>query len=271
MLHCDVIGHFNIRSDVRGEALRAESTHATLRNTNLVGRPMAPPSHFKGLLFSIKFICPPSFQSFPLPAVGVLLFLAFNLYRFLSSIFCSVHSKTLRKKILYFILIQKMTVIWGLDLREMQWAKFKSSYMFNTEYHLRRSKMIVYQIAMILCVCSESVGTAALSEYVDQQEFVAGQDHLAVVYNDDFVGIMSYNIFVGVAVATIFGAAFFFDLFWPERHESPSVHLAWKICAVIMCVMGLADALAMTVIVATKSAYLSGPHAPQGMLLLQQN
>ena len=163
-----------------------------------------------------------------------------------------------------------MAVIWGLDLREMQWGKFKSSYMFNTEYHLRRSKMVVYQIAMILCVCSESVGTAALSEYVDQQEFIARQDHLAVVYNDDFVGIMSYNIFVGVAVATIFGAAFFFDLFWPERQESPSVHLAWKICAVIMCVMGLADALAMTVIVATKSAYLSGPDAVQGMALLQQ-
>lgn len=56
-----------------------------------------------------------------------------------------------------------MTVIWGLDLKEMQWWKFRSSYMFNRTYHLRRTKMIVYQIAMILCVCSESVGTAALS------------------------------------------------------------------------------------------------------------
>ena len=67
------------------------------------------------------------------------------------------------------------------------------------------------------------------------------------MYNDDFVGIASYNIFVGIAVATVFGAAFFFDLFWPERKESASVHLAWKICAVIMCVMGLGDALALTV------------------------
>jgi hypothetical protein len=56
-----------------------------------------------------------------------------------------------------------MAVIWGLDLREMQWGKFKGSYMFNQDYHLRRMKMIVYQIAMILCVISESVGTAALS------------------------------------------------------------------------------------------------------------
>lgn len=35
--------------------------------------------------------------------------------------------------------------------------------MFNQEYHLRRTKMIVYQMAMIFCVVSESLGTAALS------------------------------------------------------------------------------------------------------------
>lgn len=35
--------------------------------------------------------------------------------------------------------------------------------MFTRIYHLRRTKMIVYQLAMIFCVCSESVGTAALS------------------------------------------------------------------------------------------------------------
>ena len=57
-----------------------------------------------------------------------------------------------------------MTVIWGLDLKEMQWAKFKSNYMFgNTDYHLRRTKFGIYQGAMILTVVSESLGTAALS------------------------------------------------------------------------------------------------------------
>lgn len=56
-----------------------------------------------------------------------------------------------------------MTVIWGLDLKEIQFWKFKGSYMFNQEYHLRRTKMIVYQMAMIFCVVSESLGTAALS------------------------------------------------------------------------------------------------------------
>ena len=56
-----------------------------------------------------------------------------------------------------------MAVIWGLDLREIRWSKFKNEYMWNDEYHLRRTKFIVYQIAMIFCVVSESLGTAALS------------------------------------------------------------------------------------------------------------
>jgi hypothetical protein len=56
-----------------------------------------------------------------------------------------------------------MAVIWGLDLHEIQWGKFKNSNMWNTEYHLRRTKFAIYQLAMILCVVSESLGTAVLS------------------------------------------------------------------------------------------------------------
>ena len=56
-----------------------------------------------------------------------------------------------------------MAVIWGLDMKEMQWGKFKSGYMWNNTYHNRRTKFIIYQLAMILCVVSESLGTAALS------------------------------------------------------------------------------------------------------------
>lgn len=62
-------------------------------------------------------------------------------------------------------------VIWGLDLKEIQWAKFKSSYMWNTTYHLRRTKFIVYQCALIFCVVSESLGTSALSGKCVAQSF----------------------------------------------------------------------------------------------------
>ena len=55
-------------------------------------------------------------------------------------------------------------ILFGLDLGTMRWSAFKSSYMFkNRDYHLRRTKFVVYQLAMIFCVVSESLGTAALS------------------------------------------------------------------------------------------------------------
>lgn len=126
--------------------------------------------------------------------------------------------------------------------------------------------MIVYQFAMILTVVSESIGTAALSgksrfsmsieptnsllltDYVDQQDGISRRSGgKAMVQNNDIVGVLSYNIFIGIAVATIFGSGFFFDLFWPERHESKGVKLAWKICSVVISFMTLADAIAVTV------------------------
>lgn len=165
-----------------------------------------------------------------------------------------------------------MAVIWGLDLKEMQWGKFKGSYMFSKTYHLQRTKMIVYQIAMILCVCSESVGTAALSDYVDQQDGISTRSGgRAIVHNNDIVGIFSYNIFVGIAVATIFGSGFFFDLFWPERHESASVKLAWKISSLVVSFMALADALALTVIIATHSAHISGVSPEEASFWFRSN
>ncbi|KFY53377.1 hypothetical protein V496_07639 [Pseudogymnoascus sp. VKM F-4515 (FW-2607)] len=165
-----------------------------------------------------------------------------------------------------------MTVIWGLDLKEVQWKKFKGAYMFNRVYHLRRTKMMVYQAAMIFCVVSESVGTVMLSGYVDQQDGISTRSHgQAQVQNDDVVGIASFNIFVGIAVATVFGAAFFFDLFWPERIETKAVRLSWKISAVAVSIMVLADALALTVIVGTHRAYIIGVPPEYAQTLFDEN
>jgi lipid-A-disaccharide synthase-like uncharacterized protein len=105
-------------------------------------------------------------------------------------------------------------------------------------------------------------------DYVDQQKFVSNLDSNVTVHNNNFVGIASYNIFVGIFVATIFGAAFFFDLFWPERMESKAVKLAWKICSVFACLLTLSCALAYTYIVASKSAYVSGTNAARAQELL---
>jgi len=140
--------------------------------------------------------------------------------------------------------------------------------MWNTEYHLRRTKFIVYQLALIFCVISESLGTAALSDYVDQQKYIKGLNNNALEYNNDYIGAASYNIWSGIFTAFIFGGAFFFDLFWPERREIKSVRLAWRICGVLSVIFGLASALTLTIITARHSASVSGVSQAEATRLL---
>jgi hypothetical protein len=104
--------------------------------------------------------------------------------------------------------------------------------------------------------------TDTRAAYVSEQKYVQrygrtlGTD--INVKNDDIVGAFSYNIFCGVFVATIFGAAFFFDLFWPDRHESLSVRIAWKACSILASIFALSSAICLTVILSTKQAVLVG-------------
>lgn len=149
--------------------------------------------------------------------------------------------------------------LWGLDLRQIHPNKFKSSYMWNNVYHLRRTKFIVYQLAMVFCVISESVGTAALSNYRDQAKDI---EKLGLPggteWSGDYIGVASYNIFNGIFVAFVFGAAFFFDLIFPERREDRGIRRAWKWSAVATCITTLASAIAMTIIFSTRSSRIDG-------------
>lgn len=90
------------------------------------------------------------------------------------------------------------------------------------------------------------------------------------MYNNDYVAVGSYNIFAGVFTAFIFGGAFFFDLFWPERKESHGVRVAWKVCGVLSCVFTCASAFALTCITALDCGYFRGVSQEYGQSLLDQ-
>lgn len=95
-------------------------------------------------------------------------------------------------------------------------------------------------------------------DYIDGQAKVQKlTDRRQKVYNNDYVGAASYNIFAGVFVAFIFGAAFFFDLIWPERKESRGVRVAWKVCGVLAVIFHLASALTLTIITAMHRSYMT--------------
>ena len=78
------------------------------------------------------------------------------------------------------------------------------------------------------------------------------------VFNNNYVGAGSYNIFAGVYVAFIFGAAFFFDLIWPERHERKSIRIAWKITGALAVAIHLSAIITLTVITTKQRQYCKG-------------
>lgn len=84
------------------------------------------------------------------------------------------------------------------------------------------------------------------------------QSLIASIYNNDYIGIASYNILVGTTIAIVLGVSLVLDSICLERRESSAVKTAWKVCVTLVSIMVLADALAFTVIVATKQADIEG-------------
>ena len=107
-------------------------------------------------------------------------------------------------------------------------------------------------------------------DYVKEQSQIEKLHSSATVHNDDFVGIASYNIFCGVTVATVFGAGFFFDLFFPERYEPKGIRWAWRLAAVFVTLCTIADALAFTIIVASGNSWISADSADAVQIALEQ-
>ncbi|TKA49549.1 hypothetical protein B0A54_00216 [Friedmanniomyces endolithicus] len=118
-------------------------------------------------------------------------------------------------------------VVRGRDITRSRWSASSSEDTAGRRgRHLRRARLAIYLCAAVFCVASASLSAAALADCIDlarQNQTLDGNTH---VYNKAFVGAGSYNIFAGVFVAFVFGAAFFTDLMLPERHDSPSARRA---------------------------------------------
>lgn len=175
-------------------------------------------------------------------------------------------------------------------MAKIGWRKFSNSCMWNNNYHLRRTRLIVYQLAVILCVVSGSLGIAALSgssyprfrglncsrltyivDYVDEHSLVSRLDARAEVYNNAYIGAASYNLFAGIYVASTFGAASFFDLFWPEHKEIKSVRIACKACAILSTVYVFSSAVTLTSVTALRSAFTRGVSEEGGQHMVSQS
>ncbi|KIM92053.1 hypothetical protein PILCRDRAFT_185 [Piloderma croceum F 1598] len=152
-----------------------------------------------------------------------------------------------------------MPVIWGFDLSEMSWSAFEHKKMFDPRWHLRRERFIVYQLAMLICLAAECTATYSLTKYEDLQTHVeAANGRGAQLHNNDLIAAECLTIVFCVLVATLFGAEFFFLLFFPQRTYPKWYNGTKKSLAVGITLGVFAAALMSSVIVARNSAFITG-------------
>lgn len=176
--------------------------------------------------------------------------------------------------------------IWGFNLGEISWGAFSSRRMFSDRWHLRserfgscllplhfphhsQCRVVVYQLAMLICLAAECTATYSLSKYEKLQTNVQNASPGALLHNNDIISAQIVTIVFCVLVATIFGADFFFLLFFPRREYPAWYNASRKACAIVIA-CGLAAATIMsTVIVARNSAFITGVSQSEAESLTQ--
>ncbi|TFK20330.1 hypothetical protein FA15DRAFT_759462 [Coprinopsis marcescibilis] len=153
-----------------------------------------------------------------------------------------------------------MVRIWGFDLSEMHWGAFGSKKMLDSRWYLRKERIIIYKIAMLTGLAAECCATYSLAKYNSQEanvERVSG--NVAEVHNNDIYAASCITILFCVLVATLFGADFFFLLFWPRRRYPRWYNRSKKGLAVMISIGMAAATIMSTVVVGFHEAYVVGP------------
>ncbi|KAJ8690891.1 hypothetical protein PTI98_012286 [Pleurotus ostreatus] len=160
-----------------------------------------------------------------------------------------------------------MVKIWGFELSEMSFSAFGSKNMFDKRWPLRKERVILYQLAMSICLAAECSATYSLSKYEDQQtniERLYAREHPdaqfgdIAVHNNPVIAAACVTIVFAVLVATLFGADFFFLLQFPRRVYPTWYNVAKKFLSLFITAGVLAGALFSTVVVATQEQYING-------------
>jgi len=112
---------------------------------------------------------------------------------------------------------------------------------------------------MLLSLVAECTATYSLSKYESHQSHIEQlSGYTASVHNNDIIGAAIVTIVFCVLVATLFGADFFFLVFWPRRVYPRWYNTTKKVLAVVITLGMAASALLSTIIVATHASFITG-------------
>ncbi|KAF8957719.1 hypothetical protein BDZ97DRAFT_1924334 [Flammula alnicola] len=131
--------------------------------------------------------------------------------------------------------------------------------MFDRRWRFRRERIMIYQLAMLISLAAECTATYSLAKYENHQgniERISG--YTASVHNNDIIAAACLTIVFCVLVATLFGADFFFLLFWPRRRYPVWYNASRKALAVGITLGMAAATLMSTIVVARHAVFITG-------------
>ncbi|TFK35283.1 hypothetical protein BDQ12DRAFT_612085 [Crucibulum laeve] len=112
---------------------------------------------------------------------------------------------------------------------------------------------------MLICLAAECTATYSLSKYEDHQDNIERFSQFrAQVHNNDIIAAEVLTIVFCVFVATLFGADFFFLVFWPRRVYPRWYDKTKRVLAVGITMGVAAAALMSTIVIAKHSERITG-------------
>lgn len=126
------------------------------------------------------------------------------------------------------------------------------SLMSTTPYYpYRRSRVISYQVAMLVGLAAECTATYSLDKYEDLQGHIetwfSTPSRFVHVYQNDLIDVQIATIVFCVLTACVFGADFFFLAMFPRQRYPRWYNVARRVAAVVTALGMAAAALASVV------------------------
>ncbi|KAE9402281.1 hypothetical protein BT96DRAFT_1017683 [Gymnopus androsaceus JB14] len=159
--------------------------------------------------------------------------------------------------------------LWGLDLNEMRWDAFKGKNMYSRAHHLRRERLIAYQIATNIGAVAQGLATFSMHRYnslqthIQQYALTLTPAFVVGLHNDDIIAAEILTLTFGALASVLFNIDLLLVVQWP-RHIYPRWYNYTRMALAIVFTAGLlAAAILSTVVVTTHSAFITG--APVAM------
>ncbi|KAJ3797346.1 hypothetical protein GGU11DRAFT_785198 [Lentinula aff. detonsa] len=158
--------------------------------------------------------------------------------------------------------------VWGFDLSEPRWSAFKGKNMFDKRWpHLRRERLIAYQLTQNISIGATIPATLSLSKYRDLrtnvQQYALTKFGLEVeLHVNDIITANILTLTFCAFVSSLFALEFIILVLWPRRTSYPKWYNRTRmILPAIMTTGLLLAAIVNTIMVFRHSGFITGASA----------